>query len=246
MRLSIGLLAFFTLACALGAEDKDTGSECAASTEVCNGVDDDCDGSIDEDASDIGTWYADDDADSYGDLAEPLVECEAPAGFVADGTDCNDDDPAINPGAAEGGGNEVDENCDGVIDETCGGNAPVVTITDSDYDPSYDFGGSDKPALILDLDITDADGDLWEITTSLWIEDDGDGTVDTSGEADHDFSPFTFDDDDDTCDETDNSIRYALEASNYDDASVLDVGVIVEDAGEHPSEVAVVVIEVGG
>ncbi len=245
MRTCIALIGFFTLACALGAEDKDdTAADCANTAETCNGIDDNCDGAVDENATDMGTWYADDDADGYGDLAETLVECDAPAGFVADATDCNDDDAAINPGAAEAGGNEVDENCDGVIDETCGSNAPVVTITDGTWEPEYDFGGSDKPALVLDLDISDVDGDLFVVTTYLWVEEDGDGSVDTSGDADHDFNPFEFDDDEETCDETENSIRYALEASNYEGAGVLDVGVVVEDGGGHLSEVAVVVIEV--
>ncbi len=83
-------------------------------TEVCNGIDDNCDGNVDEGVT--TTFYADADGDSYGDAAMTIEACEAPAGYVADNTDCNDADAAINPGATEIC-NGADDNCDGNIDE---------------------------------------------------------------------------------------------------------------------------------
>src|SRR5262245_46148199 len=53
--------------------------------ELCNGVDDDCDGAIDVDAVDAVTRYADADADGFGDDA--LTGCSVPDGFVAVGGD---------------------------------------------------------------------------------------------------------------------------------------------------------------
>lgn len=83
--------------------------------EVCNGVDDNCDGNVDEGV--LITFYVDADGDGYGDAAMSTEACEAPAGYVADNTDCNDADATVNPGATEVCGNGVDENCDGVIDD---------------------------------------------------------------------------------------------------------------------------------
>jgi len=60
--------------------------------EVCNELDDDCDGEVDEDATDAGTWYADADGDSYGDGAVETTRCGQPSGYVDDATDCDDDD----------------------------------------------------------------------------------------------------------------------------------------------------------
>ena len=86
-------------------------------TELCNGVDDDCDGSVDEDdATDAATWYADTDGDGYGDVASADTACAAPSGYVGDATDCDDGDAGINPAAAEAC-NGVDDDCDGTVDE---------------------------------------------------------------------------------------------------------------------------------
>lgn len=82
--------------------------------EICNGIDENCNGFIDEGAGD--TWYADADGDGFGDAAMTEVACAAPAGYVADNTDCNDADAAVNPGAAEVC-NEVDDDCNGTIDD---------------------------------------------------------------------------------------------------------------------------------
>ena len=83
-------------------------------TEVCDGIDNNCDGNIDEAGG--STWYADVDADTYGDPASTTVSCDMPMGYVADNTDCNDGDAAINPAATEVC-DGVDNNCDGNIDE---------------------------------------------------------------------------------------------------------------------------------
>ena len=66
--------------------------------EVCNGTDDDCDGSVDEDdAVDADTWFADTDEDGYGDPEVTAPGCDAPSGYVGDDQDCDDTDADLNP-----------------------------------------------------------------------------------------------------------------------------------------------------
>jgi hypothetical protein len=86
--------------------------------ETCNELDDDCDGDIDDDDSDVSglsTWYADADADGFGDASESRELCDATTGYVADDTDCDDSDAEVNPDATETC-NDVDDDCDGDID----------------------------------------------------------------------------------------------------------------------------------
>ena len=84
--------------------------------ELCNGVDDDCDGTIDEEASDASTWFADTDADGFGDAAAPARACTVPADHVADSSDCDDTTAEHHPGADETCDGD-DDDCDGEIDE---------------------------------------------------------------------------------------------------------------------------------
>ena len=84
--------------------------------EICNTVDDDCDGIIDEEgASDAPTWYFDNDGDGFAGTAITIQSCTAPTGFFAISADCNDSDVHIKPNTSEVC-DGIDNNCDGIID----------------------------------------------------------------------------------------------------------------------------------
>ena len=155
--------------------------------EVCDGVDDDCDGTVDE-----GTECYDDDGDGYteiggdcddGDLTvnpntieicdgvdedcDGVIDDGTPCvdddgdGFSEDAGDCNDADPAVNPGVPEVPFNGVDDDCDGVTD---------TGLDDLDGDGYAESGG----------DCDDADGSAYPGAPELCdsVDNDCDGTVD--------------------------------------------------------------------
>ncbi len=81
--------------------------------EICNGEDDNCDGVADD--GQVTVWYEDGDGDGYGNPEVYVEDCDGPSGWLADGTDCDDGDPEVNPGAVEECDSD-DDNCDGVAD----------------------------------------------------------------------------------------------------------------------------------
>ena len=85
--------------------------------ETCNGIDDDCDAAVDEDATNPSTWYADADGDRFGDPDTSTESCAAPEGYVADATDCDDTQASVSP-AQPDLCDGVDTNCDGLTDDT--------------------------------------------------------------------------------------------------------------------------------
>jgi hypothetical protein len=89
--------------------------------ELCDEIDNDCDSEIDDaddnlDSETATHWYADTDIDGFGDLANSVLLCEVPSGYVADNTDCDDADNNTYPGATEYCDGH-DDNCDGTVDE---------------------------------------------------------------------------------------------------------------------------------
>jgi hypothetical protein len=86
-----------------------------------DGIDNDCDGRPDDRDSQCKNPCTDVDGDGYGYLGK--ITC--PNGPE---TDCNDNDASINPGAMDANCNNIDENCDGIVDE-----GYVMTITNCGY-----------------------------------------------------------------------------------------------------------------
>jgi predicted outer membrane repeat protein len=162
-----------SVACSAPARTVSDSSDCddgdatvfPGAEELCDGGDDDCDGTVDEEAIDMSSWYADADGDGYGDAASSTEACSAPSGSVADSSDCDDGDASVHPGAAE--------YCDGV-DSDCDGSADapgLVTFTDSagavsDYSASFGSGSSSRSA---GIDLSD-DGYLAVCEGTYYVE----------------------------------------------------------------------------
>jgi hypothetical protein len=151
-------------------------------TELCNGLDDDCDGVTDEDdALDATTWYMDVDTDGYGDVSVMLVSCGQPAGYVEDGTDCDDLDRSVHPNATEFC-DEIDNDCDGSVDEERGNLFYADVDGDGYGDPLTSSEACVAPLTYVDddsdCDDTDAAINLGAAELCNGLDDDCDGITD--------------------------------------------------------------------
>ncbi len=116
--------AVTTLACSQPAgyvanADDCNDAEIAAWTgraEICDGIDNNCVGGIDEGTG--STWYRDFDGDGYGDPLSTVLNCSRPGGYVSDNRDCNDNNRDVNPGASELCSTNYDDDCDTQINES--------------------------------------------------------------------------------------------------------------------------------
>lgn len=82
-----------------------------------DGLDNDCDGVVDEDIPPpaYAIYYRDADGDGFGNPNDQLASESPKSGYVIDANDCNDSDPSTHPGAVDTCDGK-DNNCDGTAD----------------------------------------------------------------------------------------------------------------------------------
>jgi hypothetical protein len=165
-------------------------------TEVCDGLDNDCDGHIDEDLAAL--WYLDADGDGAGDPAVARRVCAQPSNGVATGDDCDDADALRHPGAEEVC-DDRDNDCDGAVDDGVGasfspdgdgdgfggpGEAVVACVAPEGFAPGSDDCDDGDPAVwtptageACDGLDNDCDGVADDgVAASPWpVDADGDG-----------------------------------------------------------------------
>ncbi|MAA78075.1 MAG: hypothetical protein CL916_02360, partial [Deltaproteobacteria bacterium] len=184
----------------LSVEDGDCDDEDAniPGEELCDGIDNNCDGNIDEsDAFDASIWYGDQDGDGFGSAIETLIACEAPEGFVDNNEDCNDEDGDIYPQAVEVWYDGIDQNCDESNDYD----------QDGDGQDTSDYGGND---------CDDEEDSIYFGAPETWydgIDSDCDGESDYDQDGDGDDSIEYGGDD---CDDNDSSINTSATEIWYD------------------------------
>jgi hypothetical protein len=191
--------------------------------EKCNGLDEDCDGELDE-SFDRERWFLDGDGDGFGHRFESALACTRPTGggsWVKNEADCDDDDRDVNPDAQEvcGGG---DEDCDGLADDGDPSVDPSTFETfyrDTDGDG---LGNRNRTGEFCELpagasrnndDCDDADPLVGRL---FWYQDsDGDGYGNPAVESDACTRPADFVADNTDCDDADRSAN--VDREWYDD-----------------------------
>jgi hypothetical protein len=199
--------------------------------EVCNGVDDDCDTTVDEGFDvDVDGWTTcagdcdDGDAATYTGAPElcdgldndcdstiPANEIDADTdGYRICANDCADGDPAVNPGAPEVC-NSIDDDCDAAVDEGFDVDVDGYTTCAGDCDDGAPLVYPGAPEVCNGVD------DDCDTTVDEGFDTDGDGLTSCGGDCD-DTEATTYPDAPEFCDAVDSDCDASLvdEFDNFD------------------------------
>ena len=136
--------------------------------DVCNGI----------------IVYADTDGDGYGDIFNTYFspDCTTPQGYLSDSSDCDDGNETVYPGACDGG-NGIDDNCDGIIDNGFGTTNYYVDADGDGYGEGSELSLCENPGSGYSLNNTDCDDANSEINPGVsevfnGLDDNCDGIID--------------------------------------------------------------------
>ncbi len=137
-----GYFGFDPIYCMEGDDcDDDNKYQAPGNIETCDNLDNNCNGIVDEECDNDRDGYCSKYMSFYNYPVRACLKSNLPDGFKGD--DCEVDFNDVNPGAEEVC-DDRDNNCDGIVDEGCGGNNEVITdpfciVTKTDHEPgSYD------------------------------------------------------------------------------------------------------------
>ncbi len=113
----VGECTYGIQTCDIGGNWGDCVGNVDPQSEECDGLDNNCNGEIDDGAGIL--YYLDDDSDGFGDPHISSRACARPDNYVNNDDDCNDDEGNIHPGAEEICDGIIDNDCNGIIDDDC-------------------------------------------------------------------------------------------------------------------------------
>ena len=187
-------------------------------TEICDAVDHDCDGTVDNGLPEF-SWWEDADGDGHG-TGTIVVTCEdvAPSetSVSADGAeDCDDTDATTSPSATETCDGR-DDTCDGVVDEgfdadgdgvtTCGPNGDVSTADDDcDDADAANFPGNTEVCDAADNNCDAAVDEGFDVDGDTVTTCGPDGVAATADDDCDDAAPTNFPGNLEICDAADNN-----------------------------------------
>uniref|UniRef100_UPI001F5924F7 MopE-related protein n=1 Tax=Aestuariivivens sediminis TaxID=2913557 RepID=UPI001F5924F7 len=203
-------------------------------TEVCDGIDNNCNGQTDEGVK--TTYYADSDGDGYGNPASTTQACSPPSGYVSNNTDCDDTDANVNPGETEILDNGKDDDCNpSTLDSSADVDDDGDGFTENEGDCDDTNPDINPNAIeICDGKDNDCNGQTDEgVTTTYYADNDGDNYGDLSSPTQACSPPPGYVLNNTDCDDTDNTVYPGApelcDGKDNDCANGVDDGLLFED-----------------
>ncbi len=134
--------------------------------EICDEIDQDCNGRVDEEALDSVEFYRDFDDDGFGSQDDPVLACTQEEGYAANALDCDDADAFVYPEAEEVCEDGIDNDCDGWA--SCELEDEVVLLQGVDEEDragtavvgQLDLDGDGADDLVLGAPLSDGDSTI--------------------------------------------------------------------------------------